>query len=61
MTYQLTSLTILPLLVSQNGRATLLGSNALGLLERGAEGPSRDLAVLVEAITTVKMGRKRRH
>ena len=47
ITYLRTTLAVLPALVPQDCEATLLGGNALLLLEGGTEGTSGDLGVLV--------------
>ena len=46
-TYLGTTLTVLPALVPQAGEATLLGGNALLLLERRTKSACGDLGVLV--------------
>lgn len=47
-----TTLAVLPLLVLDSDVGPLLGSDPLGLLETGSDGPRGDLGVLVVATKT---------
>lgn len=50
-TYLLATLSILPVLVTKSGQATLLSYDALRLLEGVAHSASGDLGVFVEAVS----------
>lgn len=52
-TYLLATLSILPVLVTKSGQTTLLGDDALRLLEGVAHSASGDLGVFVEAVFRV--------